>query len=69
MNEKITFWSELYEKMIKSVNDRDTKIRLFQTCFGGVQFACVVNEEEHDTYAELWAEWKPRLEELIYAEM
>ena len=53
--------------MLWSAKDRDTKIRLFQSCFGGVQFACWVNTKEEEHYAHLWAEeWKPRLEELIY---
>ena len=67
MKEKITAWCELYEKMIKSAKDRDTKIRLFQSCFGGVQFACWINTKEEEHYAHLWAEeWKYRLEELVY---
>ena len=66
MKEKITFWCELYEKMIKGATDRENKQRLFNQCFGGVQFACVLNEEEYDLYADLWAEWKYRLEELVY---
>ena len=66
MKDKLIFWCELYEKMIKSATDKENKQRLFNQCFGGVQFACVLNEEEYDLYADLWADWKYRLEELVY---
>lgn len=69
MKDKINYWCEFHETVMKNAKGKENKERLFNQCFGGVQFACIVNEEEYDTYAEIWADWKYRLEELVYAEM